>query len=52
MYGYQDGWGVAGPEIVQEIDRYMSRYDDAPGVDEVVQREPLNLNAEPNQAAE
>ena len=52
VYGYQDGWGVPGPEIVREIDMYMSRYDDAPGVDEVVQHEPLKLDAEPNQATE
>ena len=52
VYGYRDGWGIPGPEIVAEIDAYMSRYDEAPGVREVVQHEPLKLTAEPNQATE
>ncbi|MBX7435445.1 FMN-binding glutamate synthase family protein [Mycobacterium sp. Y57] len=41
VYGYRDGWGVPGPEIVAEIDACMSRNYSAPGVDEVVQHEPV-----------
>ena len=52
VYGYQKGWGIPGPEIVREIDEYMSRYDDLPGVDEVVEHEPLKVDDEPNQATE
>ncbi|RDH76927.1 FMN-binding glutamate synthase family protein [Mycolicibacterium moriokaense] len=32
VYGYEEGWGVPGPEIVADIDTYMSRYDDPAGV--------------------
>jgi Conserved region in glutamate synthase len=52
VYGYQEGWGIPGPEIVREIDEYMTRYDDPPGTDEVVEHEPLKVDAEPNQATE
>jgi len=52
VYGYQPGWGVPGPEIVAEIDTYMSRYDDRPGTDTVVEHEPLKLATDPNQATE
>lgn len=52
VYGHGDGWGIPRPEIVREIDAYMSRYDDAPGVDELVQHTPLKMTTEPNQATE
>jgi glutamate synthase domain-containing protein 2 len=37
VYGYRDGWGVPGPEIVAGIDAIMSCYDDLPGTNEVIQ---------------
>ena len=49
VYGYQEIWGTPGPEIVAEIDRYMRRYDDLPGTDEVVEHEPLKVATEPNE---
>lgn len=52
VYGYQEWWGTPGPEIVDEIDAYMRRYDDLPGTHEVVEHEPLKVAAEPNQATE
>ncbi len=52
VYGYQDGWGVPGPDIVADIDDYMRRYDDLPGTDRVVEHAPLKLATEPNQATE
>ncbi|MDZ4267308.1 MAG: glutamate synthase-related protein, partial [Mycobacterium sp.] len=52
VYGYRQGWGTPGPEIVREIDAYMSRYDDLPGTDEVVEHDPLRVATEPNQATE
>ena len=52
VYGYQKGWGIPGPEIVREIDEYMSRYDNLPGEDEVVEHEPLKVDDEPNEATE
>ncbi|MCV7366099.1 FMN-binding glutamate synthase family protein [Mycolicibacterium duvalii] len=52
VYGYRDGWGVPGPDIVTDIDTYMRRYDDPPGTDRVVEHEPLRLAGEPNQAME
>lgn len=52
VYGYQQGWGVPGPEITHDIDVYMSRYDDLPGSDEVVEHAPLKVATAPNQATE
>uniref|UniRef100_A0A5Q5BT14 Ferredoxin-dependent glutamate synthase n=2 Tax=unclassified Mycobacterium TaxID=2642494 RepID=A0A5Q5BT14_MYCSS len=52
VYGYQQGWGVPGPEITRDIDEYMSRYDDRPGTDEVLEHAPLEVATEPNQATE
>lgn len=43
---------MPGPEITRDIDEYMSRYDDRPGTDEVVEHAPLEVATEPNQATE
>jgi hypothetical protein len=52
VYGYRTGWGIPGPDIVAEIDEYMRRYDDLPGTHEVVEHQPLENTAEPNEATE
>lgn len=52
VYGYEEGWGLPGPDIVEDINRWMSRYDGQPGEDEVVQNEPLPVAKDPNQATE
>ena len=52
VYGYADGWGIPGPDIRRDINEVMSRYDDQPGEDEVVQEEPLPVDSDPQQAAE
>ncbi|MGE2836170.1 FMN-binding glutamate synthase family protein [Mycobacterium sp. SMC-4] len=52
VYGYRDGWGVPGAEIVADIDTYMRRYDNLPGTDSVLSHEPPAVTHDPNQAVE
>ncbi|MGB3955355.1 MAG: FMN-binding glutamate synthase family protein [Brooklawnia sp.] len=52
VYDYRPGWGVPEPGITSAIDHYMSRYDDQPGEDEVVQHEPVEVDPDPKQATE
>ena len=42
VYGYEDGWGVPGPEIAAEITRIMVESEDGrPAEEQVVQHEQL-----------
>ncbi len=52
VYRYEDGWGVPGPDICEDINAIMSRYDDEPGEEEVTQNEPLPVADDPEQESE
>ncbi|MGO4957161.1 FMN-binding glutamate synthase family protein [Luteococcus sp. Sow4_B9] len=46
IYGYEEGWGVPGPEITAEITRIMRSLDEDPGTDEVVEARPAPVEEE------
>lgn len=52
IYGYREGWGVPGAQVVAEITELMRAQPEQPGTHEVVQREPMQNSAQEDAAAE